>query len=131
MKRDMDLIRELLLRLEAHPVRLGGILHITPDDEILRFVGYDERQIDYHLSLIREAGFIDEGGVKPMVGTGFRRLTWSGHDFLDSVRDPAIWKATKEGATKAGGFSVDLLVGLAKGLIKTQIEKHTGVQLDL
>ena len=130
MKRDMDLIRELLLRLEVLPVRPGRPLQITPDDETLRVVGYDTTQIEYHLSLVGEAGFIDDGGVRPWVGTGFLGLTWSGHDFLDSVRDPAIWKATKEGANEAGGFSVDLLRALAKGLIKKQIEKHTGISLD-
>jgi hypothetical protein len=55
--------------------------------------------------------------TKPEIAI-FRRLTWFGHDFLDSVRDPAIWKATKEGAAKIGGFSVHLLGALAKGLIR-------------
>ncbi len=30
MKRDMDLIRELLLKLEALPMRMGGIVVIPP-----------------------------------------------------------------------------------------------------
>ena len=33
MKRDMDLIRELLLRLEALAMRPGSVVHITIDDE--------------------------------------------------------------------------------------------------
>jgi hypothetical protein len=45
------------------------------------------------------------------------------------MRDPEIWRKTKEGASKAGGFTVSLLADLAKGLIRTQIEKHTGVKL--
>jgi hypothetical protein len=61
----------------------------------------------------------------------FAGLTWAGHDFLDSVRDSEIWRATKEGAQKAGGFSLELLAALAKGLIKKKIEQHTGIQLDL
>ena len=59
------------------------------------------------------------------------RLTWDGCDFLDSVRDDEIWRQTKDGVTKAGGFSLDLMKALAKGLIKKQIETHTGVELDL
>jgi Hypothetical protein (DUF2513) len=54
-----------------------------------------------------------------------------GHDFLDSIRDPEIWRKTKEGAEAAKGFSFDLLKALAKGLIKTQLEQRTGVKLDL
>jgi hypothetical protein len=129
MKRDMDLIRALLLKLEALPMRLGGIVMISPEEDAITVDGYTPEQIDYHLSQIRKAGFIDEGGVHPMVGTGFRGLTWAGHDFLDSVRDPEIWRATKEGAKKAGGFSLELLVDLAKGLIKKKIEEHTGIQI--
>ena len=129
MKRDMDLIRELLLKLEALPMRSGGIMTITPDAEEIAVPGYDHNQIGYHLSQIRRAGLIDEGGAHPMVGIGFRSLTWAGHDFLDSVRDPKIWEKTKKGAEAAGGFTVDLLKDLAKGFVKKQIEEHTGVKI--
>ncbi len=131
LKRDMDLIRGLLLKLEALPLGLGEVVTLAPDAPEIAVPGYDDAQIDYHLTLIREVGFIDDAGARPMLGTGFRALTWAGHDFLDSVRDPAIWGATKEGARKAGGFSVELLAALAKGLIKKKIEEHTGVALEL
>jgi hypothetical protein len=129
MKRDMDLIRELLLKLEAFPMRMGGIATISPDADEIAVPGYDSAQIDYHLGQIRRAGFIDEGGSRPMSGIGFRCLTWEGHDFLDSVRDPKIWTKTKDGALAAGGFTVDLLKDLAKGFVKKQIEERTGVTL--
>jgi hypothetical protein len=129
LKRDMDLIRELLLKLEALPIRPGGIVAITPDAEEIAVPGYDVAQIDYHLSQICQSGFIDEGGARPMTGIGFRCLTPAGHDFLDSVRDPEIWAKTKKGAEEAKGFTVDLLKDLAKGLVKKQIEEFTGVKL--
>jgi Hypothetical protein (DUF2513) len=129
MKRDMDLIRELLLKLEALPLQRGASAHITPNWEGIAVPGYDVDHIDYHLTQIRNAGLIDEGGIRPAEGIGFRSLTWEGHDFLDSVRDPKIWAKTKSGALAAGGFTVDLLKDLAKGLIKKQIEERTGVKL--
>jgi hypothetical protein len=125
----MDLIRELLLKLEALPMRMGGIVSIPPDAEEIAVRGYNSAEIDYHLGQIRRAGFIDEGGARPMSGIGFRCLTWEGHDFLDSVRDPKIWAKTKDGALAAGGFTVDLLKDLAKGFVKKQIEERTGVTL--
>jgi Hypothetical protein (DUF2513) len=82
VKRDMDLIRELLLKLEALPMRMGGIVSIPPDAEEIAVRGYNSAEIDYHLGQIRRAGFIDEGGARPMSGIGFRCLTWEGHDFL-------------------------------------------------
>jgi Hypothetical protein (DUF2513) len=129
MKRDMDLIRELLLKLEALPMGPGGIVTIAPYDEEVAVPGYDPDQIDYHLSQICKSGFIDEGGAHPMVGIGFHCLTPTGHDFLDSVRDPEIWAKTKKGAEAAKGFTVAILKDLAKGLVKKQIEEFTGVKL--
>lgn len=131
MKRDMDLVRELLLRLENWQMEMGDVFVISPEDQGLAVPGYDSAQIEYHLSLLRSAGMIECPGSQPMLGITFSGLTWNGHDLIDSIGDPEIWKATKEGARKAGGFSVDLLGALAKGLIKKQIEKHTGIQLDL
>ena len=128
MKRDMDLIRELLLKLEALPMRRGGIVSIAPDDKEIAVPGYDPDQIDYYLSQIRKAGFIDEGGARPMVGIGFRSLTWAGHDFLDSVRDPEIWAKTKKGAEEAKGFT-SISSENTKGLVKKRIEEYTGVKL--
>ena len=109
MQRDMDLIRELLLKLEALPMPHGGIVNITPDAEEIAVPGYDFSQIDYHLAQIRKSGFIDEGGSSPMIGIGFRCLTPLGHDFLDSVRDPETWAKTKNVVAGAGGFTINLL----------------------
>ena len=81
------------------------------------------------MHLLMKAGFIEPTPTQGAAAFGMRGLTWDGHDFLDSIRDPVIWNKTKEGAKKAGGFTVSLLADLAKGLIKTQIEKHTGVKL--
>jgi hypothetical protein len=64
-----------------------------------------------------------------MDGITFSRLSWYGHDFLDSIRDPKIWERTKRGAEAAGGFTVDLLKDLATGFIRKQIEERTGVKL--
>jgi hypothetical protein len=129
MQRDMDLIRELLLKLEALPMRLGEIVVIPLDAEEIAVPGYDSNQVDYHLTQIPKSGFIDEGGASPMVGIGFRCLTPAGHDFLDSVRDPETWAKTKKAAVRAGGFTLDLLRDLAKGFVKKQIEEKTGIKL--
>jgi hypothetical protein len=46
VKRDMDLIRELLLRLEALPIRRRGIVTIAPDEDEIAVEGYTGDQID-------------------------------------------------------------------------------------
>ncbi len=128
-QRNMDLIRELLLRLEAIPMKLGDVRSIPLDAEEIAVPGYDLNQIDYSLTQIRKSGYIDEGGASPNIGIGFRCLNPAGHDFLDSVRDPETWAKTKKAAAGAGGFTMDILKDLAKGLIKKQIEEKIGIKL--
>jgi hypothetical protein len=129
MKRDMDLVRDLLLRLESVslPNNTPATLTVTSRDVTLP--GDDPLAVTYHLRLLVDAGFVEATNLSRLDFFGVKGLTWRGHDFLDSVRDLKIWHEAKEGATKAGGFTVDLLFDLAKGLLKTQIEKHTGVKL--
>ena len=129
MTRDMDVIRDLLLKLESLDLPRGTVLTVDGDDPEIAIEGCSGDQIAYHLDLVREAGFVESPGSQPMDGITFARLSWAGHDFLDSVRNPEVWAKTKKGAVAAGGFTVDLLKDLAKGFIKTQIEERTGVKL--
>jgi len=129
MKRDMDLVRELLLRIEGVSLPTNTPVTLTVTSSDLTLPGDDPLAITHHLSLLVDAGFVEPTNLSRLDFFGVKGLTWRGHDFLDSIRDPEIWHKAKEGATKAGGFTVDLLFDLAKGLIKTQIEKHTGVKL--
>lgn len=133
MKRDQDLVRALVLKLEALPVQSGSLVSFHPEDDEIAVEGYTSEQIAYHLELIYEAGWVDYADSRNgrmMDGSFlFRRLTGPGHDFVDAVRDPAIWKKTKAGASAAGGWTVGILKDLAIGYAKQEIQKHTGIQL--
>ncbi|HTV34223.1 MAG TPA: DUF2513 domain-containing protein [Methylocella sp.] len=132
MKRDMDLIRELLLRFEALDIPPGVVRMLHPSNPFFAVEGFTDREIGHHLRMLVSAGFVETAGSMPFGHDGsivFRQISWQGHDFLDSVRDPKIWEKTKSGAEAAGGFTVDLLKDLAKGFIRKQIEEYTGVKL--
>ncbi|MNR03276.1 hypothetical protein D3C85_1191620 [compost metagenome] len=128
MKRDMDLLRLLLLKLEGLDED-GLKIYFFDSSEEFEIDGFTWEQIVYHFDLAVEARMIDQGGRGAMEGIMFRRLTWSGHDFVDAVRDDEIWKKTRQGATAAGGFSVELLKDLAKGFIRKKISDHTGIEI--
>ncbi|ANV26224.1 hypothetical protein BA939_19940 [Rhizobium sp. S41] len=131
MKRDMDLVRQILLEIEV-----GKRVFDIRSNEMSRALGIEEESSmsreeadkwEYHLNLMQESGLVEFrrfGGGWLVEG-----MTWSGHDFLDSVRDPDVWDRTKAGALQAGGFTVELLKDLAKGFIKKQIEDRTGISL--
>ncbi|TBW32844.1 DUF2513 domain-containing protein [Siculibacillus lacustris] len=129
MQRDMDLIRELLLKLEALPLPSGANMYLQPEDEEVAVPEHSADQIAYHLDLIQNAGFLEQSRSNPARGIMFCGLSWAGHDFLDSVRNPETWAKTKKGALAAGGWTADILKDLAKGFIKKQIEEYTGVKL--
>lgn len=129
MRRDMDLIRNLMIALEALPESPGGVHQLTPGEGVLAINPYAEDDVAYHLKLIVEANLIRTFEAGYGGDVLFDRLSWAGHDFVDSIRSPEVWAKTKTGAEAAGGFTVDLLKDLAKGLIKKQIEEYTGVKL--
>ncbi len=91
MQRDINLIRSILFCAEER------IRPITSDD--IKVSGYTKEAIDYHLTLIGESGlgivyeYLDPkgNGLRPIL----QRLTWSGHEFLDSVRDEVVWEKTR------------------------------------
>lgn len=126
MKRDMDLIRELLLRIEAVPA--GAIAAWEMSGPELRVDGKALNEVRGHMDMLIDAGFVDQAAGYDY-GYVVRGLTWQGHDFLDSVRDPEIWERTKKAAAGAGGFTVELLRDLAIGFLKTKIKEHTGIEL--
>jgi hypothetical protein len=102
MKRNMDLIRALLLKLERSPIRPGGIVHLQPSDPEIAVDGFSDDEIEYHLSLLEDVRLLECSATRPMIGLMFKRLSWSGHDFLDSIRDDEIWHKTKKAAEATG-----------------------------
>ena len=128
MQRDMDLVRNILLAIEgsAKDPRSWIALELPP---------HSKAAISYHVQLLHEKGFLQAIDASHMGPDGYewlpQRLTWQGHEFLDNIRDPDVWRRTKEGAKQVGGFSLEVLAALAKGLVKKKIEEHTGVKLDL
>ena len=128
MRRDMDLMRLVVLEVEKDHLGPNSLAEYEDFDQHMVIDGFTAAQVEYHLKLAIQSRFFEipgnAGGLYIFSG-----LTPAGHDFADSVRDEKIWKMTKEGALKAGGFTFELLGQLAKGLVKQQLEKHTGVAL--
>ena len=123
MKRDLGLVRELLLKLEALPMEMYGAETIQPNDPRIAVEGYSEEDIAYHLQLLQERGLVEVPDSQPMIGITFTRLSWQGHDYLDAVRDPQIWHKTKEATDKVGSWTFEFVKEIAKGYIKGELQK--------
>jgi DNA-binding HxlR family transcriptional regulator len=119
MKRDFDLIRSVLFQVEALPAG-EAITQLTVDRP-----GISGPMLMEHLQIMIEEGLI-EGEVLSVsqCAFGIYRLTWKGHDFLDTARSDTVWHQAKEKIVKAGG-SASLEVFKA---VLTQIAKaHLGI----
>jgi hypothetical protein len=118
MKRDLDLIRKILLKLEEHEHgRFTGKMEIE---------GYTEEQIGYHQYLAINAGLAMGGDTttmhSPSPSAAVSRLTPEGHDFLDDTRDETVWNETQQSALKVGGtVSLAVAVELAKDLVMRKL----------
>ena len=108
MKRDLDLIRLILLAIEADALyRTGRHGHFR-----LSIPGYHDDNVQYHLALLHEAGFL----VAQVMNYDYfvTRLTWDGHEFLDTIRNDSIWNRAKGKALETtGGLGLSVLRDLA------------------
>jgi hypothetical protein len=121
MKRDMDLIRELLLKLESLPLPMGSVFIFSGRESEVSVGDFTADAINYHLNLLQEAGLIESPGSGTSIGVTFARLSWAGHDFLDNTRDPDIWEKSKSRAQTVAGVGLGLLLEIAKAEIKARL----------
>lgn len=49
------------------------------------------------------------------------RLTWAGHEFLESVRDDSQWRSVKTQTEKAGGLVFDVIKAVASAAMLRQL----------
>jgi len=111
MKRDMDLIRNILLRIEKYP-HFPSYLNkeeVNDNPISLEFKHYDEETINYHIKLLVEAGIVEKfpKASYPYVPRG---LTWDGHEYLDLMKDESAWEQAKEMMKKTGGMAFEILI---------------------
>jgi Hypothetical protein (DUF2513) len=128
MKRDLDLVRDILLAIERDEKMDGLHWFIFDGPEDLGIGNCPVEKLSYTIGLMAQAGFLKTAAGSTLM-PAISGLTWERHDFLGAIRDDKIWAKTKQGALAAGGFTFDLLKDLAEGFIKKQIEERTGVQL--
>ena len=126
MKRDMDFIRELLLQIEDGKAAFDVVSDV--EAEMLMVEVSDKLSEDQaakrilHLDLLEEAGLILIAG---RTGTTIQveRPTWTGYEFIETMRDPTVWSRTKGAASKAGGVGFGVMLDIGKAVVKGELQK--------
>jgi hypothetical protein len=119
MTRDLDLIREILLRIEADPKFDGSGNPV--DAAILGVTDRANMEVMYQLAQLIEAGLLAGKILAPPVAIVVFKLTWQGHDYLDSIRDPDIWKKTKARIAPVASVAFGVVLEVAKAEIKKRL----------
>jgi hypothetical protein len=121
MKRDMELIRKILLFAEGSPS------HIERPFMVPRIEGYEQLVVYEHVALLKDAGYLlavfsKATDVIPQNRWLIVRLTWAGHEFLAAARNDTIWQKVMD-KLKAEGISapVEVLKDLLGMLVRAQV----------
>ncbi len=114
MKRDMDLIRLLLMDAE--------------DEAYVDLSAYSKKQILYHQSLLVDSqlcqGTVSRSGQGEVLEVHIAQLNWQGHDFLDAARNESVWRKVKEKIVLAGG---GMTIGIVTQMLKKELTDRLGL----
>ena len=85
----------------------------------------DTMKIQHYIALLNAAGLLSG---QPLASLGMEYpiwinldLTWQGHEFLDSVRDPDIWQKTKARAAPVATAAFGVILEIAKAEIRKKL----------
>lgn len=122
MKRDMELIRQVMIEIEKNPDPMQPIeIHIA---------GFSDLEVSYHVMLLAEHGFVE--AINFTTHDGFewqaQRLTFEGHEFLDAARSDTIWKTAKEKIVSTTGvLTLESLKFALPLVLKHMLSGHLGL----
>lgn len=120
MKRDLNLIRNMLLRIEElnstkQKITIESFLDLCADPAL----------ISLHIELLIDSNYIETsepiycGVIKDFL---IYRITSDGYDYLDSIRENSIWERTENMLFKVGGSAaLDVVKSVAVSIVKTRL----------
>ena len=111
MKRDFELIKEILLQVENHK---------DPNKWVkLDIKNETHENVAHHVKLLAQAGLLDAIDASSSDGIDWipKSLTWEGHDFLENARNDTVWKKTLQLVKDKGG---SISFSIFQNLLQTQ-----------
>ena len=106
MKLNQDCVRDLLLYLEK---TLSYGHNVKINDLVLK--KYSQIDLIYSAEKLNEAGYLDcmksKGITPPFILV--KSITYSGHQFLDNIRDDSIWNKAKSILKPLKSVSIEII----------------------
>ena len=118
MKRDMDLIRNILHYIDA-----------SEDEDAISgrdIDGYSHEVIAWHVLLMKDAGIVRakmvcDAGSKNPDDYEIYSITREGYEFLDAFSNDALWKKAQGMIGDIGDAPIHLVIPLFMELIKARV----------
>lgn len=121
MKLNRECVRQILLVIETD-IDYDSFMNKSTLINHPKLQAFSSEEILYAILRLDEAGFIkcnyDSAENETIYFLFLQGLTWSGHEFLDSIRDDKIWSFIKSTISKTCEVSLSVLCQFAmqKGL---------------
>jgi hypothetical protein len=123
MERDVDLVREILIRIAALKSQSDTVSNYD-------FNGYNPGIVAFNMEIMAQAGLINVDSIRHIDGhcdCFANSMTWAGNDMLDACRNDTIWNKAKSIVAKSGGmFSIEVLKKL---LVQLAIDHLKNIHL--
>lgn len=118
MKLDHDVVRNLLLKIESEADETG--LSTNAQKQLAIDLEISESLLGYTINRVNEANLIT--GKALFASNSFYsfspiQLTFKGHEYLDNIRAPKVWKQSKSVAEKIGSVSLNIMSNIASDII--------------
>ena len=124
MQRDMELVRRILLSVEARPdLKLA----------MIRLPGEEAVKLARHVEMLVKSGLVDarqvNRGSSPLPQYLVSDLSWDGHDFLAALKNETVWRKLK--AALSAKDMAELPLAIIKDLASDIIRKVLRGELGL
>ena len=126
MKLNIDCVRDVLLVAETCP--FNSSLHFKELSEQLS--DYYDDDIAYTCLKLKEANLLSV--VTKTIGSRttvikINDISFSGHEFLNNIREPSVWDNVKAIGDKIGANSISAFMQIAANVINVLIQSHFGL----
>lgn len=126
MKLNYDCVRSVLLTVEKSKT-IDEELNINPvtvETIFEQLPKYEDSEILYTIEKLKEAGYINavlQFAAEHFIDGAVSSITYSGHEYLDNIREPEVWRKVKTMLKNAGAITLPLISQAAQMLIGSQL----------
>lgn len=118
-----DCVRDVLLTVES----CGYGEHLRINALVEKLPTYSSDEVSYSCLKLQEAGYLGVlttrslGSTMPIV-VEIQDITYSGHEFLNTIREDKNWSKIKDAAKKAGVFSLKHIAQIGEAVAAAAIQ---------